>query len=404
MNNQFSFRMVAMNPNHPKYTQAISRMAPLYTREIDIRNDFSRDYTRILWTKGYRRLKHKTQVFFAVSNDHVCSRLEHVMLVQSISESIAQYLGLNVDLVRAISLGHDLGHAPFGHGGEKIINELATNLGLPSFFHEKNGLHFVDDIETLTDDSGHEQNLNLCYAVRDGIICHCGEIHQTAIFPRAEAIDLTLYEHPGQYEPYTYEGCVVKMADKIAYLSRDIEDALELHILSEEDVNQLCAQLHQIDNKIQTINNGNLTTYFISDVCLNSSPDKGIALSKQGYAVMQALLTFNYQNIYWHPRLKIFDCYVKTMLEGIFTILTDVDLNGDLYKQLNQKRQYAPTLITYFIHWLEQYGDLKRPSNYHNQVIYQLEKKTDYQRAVLDYLAGMTDTFIIKVFNEVVSF
>lgn len=404
MNNQFSFKNVAMNPDNPKYQQAISRMTPLYAREVDIRNEFSRDYTRILWTKGYRRLKHKTQVFFAVSNDHVCSRLEHVMLVQSVSESIAQYLGLNVDLARAISLGHDLGHAPFGHGGEKIINQLSVKLGLPTFFHEKNGLHFVDDIETLTDNLGHEQNLNLCYALRDGIVCHCGEIHQTAIKPREEAIDLALYERPGQYEPYTYEGCVVKMADKIAYLSRDIEDALELNILSADDVNRLCQQLHQIDDRIQTINNGNLTTYFISDICLNSTPETGIALSKQGYDVMQALLAFNYEKIYLNPRLKIFDSYVKTMLEGLFNTLNNIDWNRDLYRQLEEKRQYAPTLITYFIHWLEQYGNLNRSLIYSNKVIYELEKKSDYERAVLDYLAGMTDTFIIKVYNELVSF
>ena len=119
-----SFLKEAMTENHPQYEKAIQRKEPLYQRENDLRSPFSRDYNRIIFSLAYRRLKHKTQVFFAVEDDHVCTRSEHVNLVDSVSYTIANYLGLNTELTCSIAVGHDLGHAPFGHGGEKIINTL----------------------------------------------------------------------------------------------------------------------------------------------------------------------------------------------------------------------------------------------------------------------------------------
>ena len=234
MSNKNALKSVAMDENHPNYANATSRLEPLYQRPTDIRNDFERDYTRILYSKAHRRLKHKTQVFFNIDNDHVCTRLEHVTLVQSISETIAKYLGLNIDLVRAIAIGHDLGHALFGHGVERILNKLHQEYDFGTFFHEKNSLYFIDHIEKLKDENQHDVALNLTYAIRDGIISHCGEVHLPQIKPRKEMIDLQDYQVAGQYAPYTYEGCVVKMADKIAYLSRDIEDAISLQLLPKQ--------------------------------------------------------------------------------------------------------------------------------------------------------------------------
>ena len=225
------FEHVAMNENNPDFQKAISRLQPLYQRSNDLRSEFGRDYTRIIFSLAYRRLKHKTQVFFAVKDDHVCTRSEHVNLVESISYTIANYLGLNTELTKAIAVGHDLGHAPFGHGGERIIDEIAKEYGLQSFWHEQNSLHFIDEIETLEDNSHHHHNLNLTYAIRDGIISHCGEMNQKNIIKREEYIDLNNYTKAGLYNPYTWEGCVVKMSDKIAYLARDIEDALRLKVL-----------------------------------------------------------------------------------------------------------------------------------------------------------------------------
>ena len=225
---------VAANEENPKWEQMIKRDQKLYQANVDLRNEFERDYTRIIHCSGYRRLKHKTQVFFSPKSDHVCTRIDHVNYVESISNTIANYLGLNTELTKTISIAHDMGHSPFGHKGEKVLNEIFTRDVGVSFWHEKNGVHFVDDIELLEDSNGNLKNLNLTYAVRDGIISHCGEIDENSLKPRAEFIDLETYVSPNQYNPYTWEGCVVKISDKISYIGRDLEDALALNLLDEE--------------------------------------------------------------------------------------------------------------------------------------------------------------------------
>ena len=125
----------------------IKREKELYSRADDIRSPFARDYTRILHSMAYRRLKHKTQVFFNINNDHICTRMEHVNHVESVSSTIAKELGLNEELTKAISIGHDLGHAPFGHHGEKVLSKFSEKYLHKKFWHEQNGLRFVDNIE-----------------------------------------------------------------------------------------------------------------------------------------------------------------------------------------------------------------------------------------------------------------
>ena len=164
------FKKYAMDENNPHYKKAIEREEDLYQRRNDLRSEFGRDYTRIIFSQAYRRLKHKTQVFFAVENDHICTRSEHVNLVESVSHTIACELGLNTELTKSIAVGHDLGHAPFGHGGETILTDIAKKYNLHKFWHEQNSLHFVDEIELLEDNIHCRHNLNLTYAVRDGII------------------------------------------------------------------------------------------------------------------------------------------------------------------------------------------------------------------------------------------
>ena len=156
-----SFINEAMNINHPNWNNVTSRVLPLSSRISDIRTEFDKDYTRIIHSNAYKRLKHKTQVFFSPENDHICTRSEHVTHVESIRYTIASYLGLNTELTKAIAIAHDLGHSPFGHSGEKIISEISKrDLGV-SFWHEKNGLHFVDSIELLEGHDGYKKNLNL---------------------------------------------------------------------------------------------------------------------------------------------------------------------------------------------------------------------------------------------------
>ena len=200
-----------IGPNGVLSENSRGRLTP--EDECDIRTCFQRDVDRITHSKSFRRLKHKTQVFFAPSNDHICTRIEHVTHVESISYTIAKYLGLNTELTKAIAVAHDIGHSPFGHEGERILSIISKrDLGY-SFWHEKNGLEFVDNIELLEDNNKYMQNLDLTYAVRDGIISHCGEIDENCLFPRNEFIDLKDYDYPNKYAPYTWEGCAVKISD-----------------------------------------------------------------------------------------------------------------------------------------------------------------------------------------------
>ena len=245
-----TFENYAATETNPKWRNMIAREYPLYSRKNDIRSPFERDYTRIIHSLAYRRLKHKTQVFFSPRNDHICTRIEHVIHVESVSYTIAKALGLNYELTKAIASGHDTGHSPLGHQGEKILSELSVRDIGERFWHEKNGLEMVDMFELLEDPNGSLQNMNLTYAVRDGIISHCGEIDENALRPRSEYIDLGEYQKPNQYAPYTWEGCVVKVSDKISYLGRDIADSVTLGLLNGhlEDLRKILGHYEIINN------------------------------------------------------------------------------------------------------------------------------------------------------------
>ena len=165
--------------------------------------------------------------------------LRNVALVSDIARSISKHLGLNEDLAEAIAQGHDIGHTPSGHDGEKVLDSISRSKGLPKFWHEKNSLRMIDSILTLLNSKGQQNNLGLTYAVRDGIINHCGEVDDNFIKPRKNILKLEEISSPGKVQPYTWEGCVMKIADKIAYLGRDLEDAQRLGILSKEQLDEL---------------------------------------------------------------------------------------------------------------------------------------------------------------------
>lgn len=330
-------------------------------------------------------------------------------MVESVSHTIAQELGLNTELTKAIAVGHDIGHAPFGHGGETILTEIATQNGLTKFWHEKNSLHFIDDIELLEDNNHNRHNLNLTYAVRDGILSHCGEMNQQYIQRRQEAIDLNDYRYAGEYNPWTYEGCVVKMADKIAYLARDIEDALRLHILTEDKVNELKETINQMSSyQFHAINNGSIVNYFIYNVIENSSVEKGIGLSKEALDIMKYIMKFNYQNIYLIKRLQVHNKYVSLILHSLFDFLYDYVSQENFIEQLKEDQYQYPILIKTYLGWLSKYAsinDFPRKKENHNKVIYDFQNDPlAPQKSVLDYLAGMSDAFLIQVFNELISF
>ncbi|MFW5828510.1 MAG: HD domain-containing protein, partial [Alkalispirochaeta sp.] len=202
------------------------RRVPRPEDERDLRGPYFRDTTAIVHSYPFRRMKNKTQVFFAPKNDHICTRIEHVMHVSTIAATISRALNLNPDLAWAIGMGHDLGHTPFGHLGEKILSRLR---GLDGFRHEIYSLRVVDKL------ANHGKGLNLTYAVRDGIINHCGEKFEQELSPDHAVKDLSAITRRDQL-PSTWEGVAVRMSDKIAYLGRDLEDAMQLGLVRVEDV------------------------------------------------------------------------------------------------------------------------------------------------------------------------
>lgn len=406
------FEAFAVAPHNENYEVFATRRTPLYTKDNDTRSFFERDYTRILHSLAYRRLKHKTQVFFNISNDHICTRMEHVSHVESVATTISKSLGLNIELTRAIAMGHDLGHAPFGHQGERKLHKLSKeHLGV-SFFHEKNGLRFVDHIELLEDDYRFWRNLNLTYAVRDGIISHCGEVDENGIKPRKELIDLSQFEEVGQYQPATWEGCVVKISDKIAYLGRDIEDALRLHFLSDSDLQEL-SELGRA-NSSKAINTTALIHGMIYDICRHSSPDNGISLSEEGAHLMNTIKAFNLRAIYRNKKLDPFIKYSDLVIEEIFNfLLSQFDGANTLHALQKQANDYPETCGA-FANWLTKYCLLPQSLfdtpdetavKCANEKIYgHLDDEKTYIQAIIDYISGMTDTYAIRCFNELITY
>ncbi|MBR2069732.1 MAG: HD domain-containing protein [Candidatus Gastranaerophilales bacterium] len=405
------FSSCAIQENHEKWIHSISRLAPLSHKPFEIRSEFDRDNTRILHSSAYRRLKHKTQVFFATNNDHVCTRIEHVNHVASISKTIANALGLNVSLAEAIALGHDLGHSPFGHHGERVIERIMDKNGFEKkFWHEKNSLRFVDYIETLPNYSGYKDNLNLTYAVRDGIVCHCGEVNENCIKPRDEYIDLELIEK-GKYMPYTYEGCVVKISDKIAYLGRDIEDAYTYKFFEKKDMitlKQLAQEVMKKKIKFKDVNTSSLIHEFITNLCLQSNPEEGLKFSKEHYDMMNKIKKFNYQKIYTNPRFKPFLKYADLIINTIFDFLFGYYFEFQTIEKLNKYSKFYPTLTHDFSDWLIKYSNIDEKNHnlrkYRNKIIYDITNVMDYKQAIIDYISGMSDNYAIKAYSELIEF
>lgn len=405
------FTAVAATPEHPNWERLIHREQTLYARADDVRSEFVRDYTRILHSSAYRRLKHKTQVFFNINNDHVCTRMEHVGHVCSVSSNIARNLGLNEELTLAIALGHDLGHAPFGHQGEQLLNQLSQKYLGKRFWHEANGLHFVDQIELLKDNYGDSRNLDLTYAVRDGILSHCGEIDENGLFPRDISIPIQAFDAPGKYQASTWEGCVVKLADKIAYIGRDIEDAIRLGFLNEEDQQQLLKLARAYDE--QVMNTTVIMHNLIIDVCKNSSPENGIALSESANEQLKQVKQFNYQHIYRHPRLAPFIHYSELIIQEIFTVLLSFYQERNLWSAIENHRRFTPTLSDSFGDWLACYCDpaivpkekqALALSCKNEKIFGRLDSEQLYIQAVIDYISGMTDRFAIQIFQELLEY
>lgn len=403
------FSDVAMNEENPHWAQAIRREVPLYQRREDIRSDFARDYTRILHAKSYRRLKHKTQVFFHTENDHICTRMEHVMHVESVSTNIADVLGLNKELVKAIATGHDLGHAPFGHVGENILSDISKRYLEKKFWHEQNGIRVVDKLDLIHNPQNIYQNLDLTYAVRDGIISHCGEVDENAIFPRDKNVDLEEIKTAGQYNAFTWEGCVVKLADKIAYLGRDIEDALMLKVITYQDLKPLIKLVAAHGQ--EALNTSVIMHEFIIDLVEHSSPQQGICLSEEKVELMNEIKKFNMEKICFSKRLEPFVKYSKLILETIFEYFVQFYQREDTLAKI--LKEYPSGVEREFVLWVMKYCDVRivpkeyceEWERYENEKIYgTLSDEKIYFQAVIDYISGMTDAYAIDTFGQIISF
>ncbi len=400
------FKEVSANIFNEKYGNMIKRENKLYDDSTSLRSEFERDYTRILYSTAYRRLRHKTQVFFSPENDHICTRIEHVAYVESISYTIAKYLGLNTELTKAIATGHDLGHSPFGHQGEKILSKISERDLGKKFWHEQNGLNLVDNIELLEDREQNEQNMNLTYAVRDGIISHCGEVDQNSIRPREEYIDLKDYTKPNEYSPYTWEGCVVKIADKISYIGRDIEDAIKLEIIDKNNLDELYNILNL--SKEEKINNNLIINMLVSDLCKNSSLENGLCFSNDAVGMMDKIKLFNYKNIYYNERMKPANRYFELVINELYNKLYELYAGNSTLKKLQEAKKIYPKFVGVFTKWIQKYWNLNERArstlNLKNKIIFDINKKEDYCSAIIYYISGMTDKFAMDAYEEIIRF
>ena len=356
--------------------------------------------------------------------------MEHVLHVASVATEIAKYLGLNTELTQAIATGHDIGHAPFGHHGEDCLNNLLEQkegLNAPKkFWHERNSLFFADYIETLADPNGVEQPLNLTYAVRDGLICHCGEIDQQGIKPRKDAIDLYSMKRPGLTQPFTWEGCVVKIADKIAYLGRDLEDARTYHVIdmaSYRQLREIVGSTLGFERKGaralrsgKAVNTTVLINDLIVDLCEQSSPEKGLCFSDEYFRFILELKKFNFSQIYSHWRLKEFGIYAENIIRTIFRTLMKTQIYAKTGR-VSQVLRYYPKLCLTFEEWLikhtnyrpwsaekHDYVNKKQILRFNTPVVFDINDNESFTKCIIEYISGMTDQYAIQVYEEIITF
>ena len=289
--------------------------------ECDIRPVFQRDRDRILHCKSFRRLKHKTQVFLSPQGDHYRTRLTHALEVSQNARTIAKALRLNESLVEAIALGHDLGHTPFGHAGEGMLNELCNG----GFKHNEQSVRIVEKLEK------NGKGLNLTWEVRDGILNH-----QTSLMPS------------------TLEGKIVRLSDKIAYINHDIDDAIRAHVLLEDDIPEEYRKILGFDTRER------LNT-LIHDIIDHSRNRNDIYMSPEVAGAMQGLRQFMFQNVYTNPIAKSEETKAKELLERLFVYYlkhSDV-LPGYYLQMLEEGEENDRVVCDYIAGMTDQYAVAK---------------------------------------------
>lgn len=341
-----------------------------YPREEDMRGYYFRDITAIIHSYPYRRLKHKTQVFFSPKNDHICTRIEHVMHVATVSVTICKALNLDPELAWAISLGHDLGHTPFGHTGEHIISEIMKESG--GFKHEGYSLRVVDNM------INYGKGINLTYAVRDGILNHCGEVFEQIYKPDFRIKKLSYLEGRTAY-PSTWEGIVVRASDRIAYLGRDLEDAIHLKIVGSEDI-------PPVVTKVLGTRNSDMIDTLVRDVISYAGKNGVVGFSDEVYDAMLTLKKFNYAKIYNSNPLIKHHQFIERIIKTLWNYLAET---FDKYKFDTEMYKEEKNML------MDRFGDfLSKMKDFYT------EQEKSENNIVLDYIAGMTDDYAIDCVSE----
>ncbi len=360
--------------------------------ECRVRSIFERDANRILYSEDFRRLRHKTQVFFNAKNDHVCTRMEHVLYVNSISTTIGRTLGLNQDLISAIALGHDIGHAPFGHSGERQLDVCLNRVNRAlRFRHEYHSLRVVDRLATRISKElvMSRCGLNLTYEVRDGIVSHCGENYDEYILkpdPNKDPDKIYMTEHRAAM-PATLEGCVVRLVDKIAYVGRDIEDATRARVMYFDAIPQ------EVRNTLGKTN-GQMINTLVEDLLDNSYDSGVIRLSDECGEALREMILINNEKIYRAPMISRYEANTNNVIEGLFDAV---------YKRVGRLEDKAEERVT-------ETGavDLSgiEPEDRLDANLIDYISQKQYEPFVLpeqitaDYIAGMTDSYAWSVFED----
>ena len=291
----------------------------------DFRSNFSRDVDRIMNYASFTRYMNKTQVFSFKSNDNVQTRIVHVLLVSRISRTIGRELGLNEDLIEAIATGHDIGHIPIGHVGEKILNKISIKELDETFMHNIEGVRNYLCLEQ------NGKGANLTIQVLDGILCHNGEILDSIYRPVHKTKEEFLKNYEDAYKmhkqevsfnPMTLEGCIVKLSDVISYSGRDLEDAIRLGFIKREDVPE---------NITRVLGNTNraIVNTLVLDVIKNSKGHNYIKLSDEVFKALKDLVKFNYEYIYNKANSKEKIAYYEEMFNTLYYSYLEALNNND---------------------------------------------------------------------------
>lgn len=360
------------NKNLSKYASKDKDAVRLELTQDDFRTPYFRDIDKILYSLSYVRYIDKTQVFSFESNDMISKRMTHIQMVSKIARTIGRGLGLNEDLIEAASLGHDLGHVPFGHEGEKILNELSLKYNEGYFNHN------AQSVRTLMSIENKGKGNNITVQVLDAIFCHNGEQLKIKYEPSPsyKNKEQFLNEYNQSYidkdtlkiiKPMTLEGCVVRVSDIIAYIGKDIEDAIRLNRISLSDIPSNIV-------KVLGITNSEMVNTIVVDIIKNSLNKNYITMSKTIFDGIQELIEFNYKNIYLKANTKEQLSKIKEMFNSLF----------DLYYNQIIKEKKEEDIYTIFLNKMEEkYLNTTTPA-----------------RMVIDYIAGMTDNFFVKQYDK----